>query len=365
MKGLDWSNESYVRLYRTDTPAFRRLRTEAQGIYVLILRKLDRAGTMQLDGLFPHEAVAEMIGADEGAVEKALERIMAAGLLEVNTEVDMLVDPEFLDREETTRTDMQRKRDSRAARRDLAKVGRSVMAHPSRYGTDVSHIVTDRSQPVTARHSSSQLVTPSVPSVPSFPPNEERIPTGSLVGDPDGSHDAAPDNGDLQLLTPETVQGLLEGTQTSRTRKSLARETGQAGEMKWRVLRCWEVYLGMRDFHWEDREGTSKAPGPPPILTTARRKLIREAMLRHKEAAMDREEWEKRSRTRGAGAGIWLDKWSTGEAEGNRIGEGGRRYTEPERCWGFLKQKDQVDRFSELYFETKQREAEREKDNET
>lgn len=51
MRGLDWSNTSYSRLYRQDTAAWKRLKWEAQSVYVLLLRHLDRAGCLaQLPG---------------------------------------------------------------------------------------------------------------------------------------------------------------------------------------------------------------------------------------------------------------------------------------------------------------------------
>jgi len=161
MKGLDWSNESYVRLYRADTPAWRRLHWEAQGVYMLVLRQLDRAGTMPVDGLLPFEAVAEMTGAPEDVVERALEKIVTAGFLEVNKAEDLLVDPEFLEREETAKSDAQRQRESRNHRRDRAKSSHSV--------TDQSRNVTNPSQLVTDSHGASRSVTP-IPS-PSLIPS--------------------------------------------------------------------------------------------------------------------------------------------------------------------------------------------------
>lgn len=152
MKGLDWSNESYARWYRADTPAWKRLHWEAQSIYGLILRKLDRAGTMPLDGLLPFEAVAEMTGAPEVVTERALEKIVAAGFLQINKAEDLLVDPEFLEREETPKSDAQRKRESRNHRRDRAKMSRNV--------TEQSQIVTEASRTVTGGHGASRPVTP-------------------------------------------------------------------------------------------------------------------------------------------------------------------------------------------------------------
>ena len=194
MKGLDWSNESYVRLHRSDTPAWRRLRWEAQTVYMALLRKLDRAGCMPLDGLLPFEAVAEMIACPEEVAERALQKLLLAGFLEVNQAEDVLVDPYYLEREEATMSDKQRKRESRARRRDRAIALQTV--------TDESQNVTKTSRDVTSGHERSRAVTsghsfPSVPDLPDLPEKEPPIPPegGSVRRWPDWATKAARGNG--------------------------------------------------------------------------------------------------------------------------------------------------------------------------
>jgi len=118
MRGLDWSNTPYARLYRQDTAAWKRLKWEAQAVYALLLRHLDRAGCLALDGLFPWEAVAEMTGIPDAVCERSVPALVAAGFFVEGD--DKLTDPEFLDREEATMSGAQRKRDERARRRDKA-----------------------------------------------------------------------------------------------------------------------------------------------------------------------------------------------------------------------------------------------------
>lgn len=179
MKGLDWSNESYVRLYRADTPAWRRLHWEAQGVYMLVLRQLDRAGTMPLDGLLPFEAVAVMTGAPDDVAERSLAKILTSGLLEVNKGEDLLVDPEFLEREETAMSDAMRKRESRATRRDRA-------APPQNVTTGSQNVTNShaRSRSVTASHAASRSVTPSLPclALPSCPEEGDSSEPDQVAG---------------------------------------------------------------------------------------------------------------------------------------------------------------------------------------
>lgn len=146
MKGLDWTNETWVRLYRSDSPAWKRLKWEAQSVYLGLQRKLDRAGCLSLDGLMDFEAVAEMTGCPEDVAERALPRLYQLGFLVKAEDGDMIVDPEYIERDEAASSDAQRKRDSRARRRDRT-MSRSV--------TGESQNVTEPSQPVTRGHSAS------------------------------------------------------------------------------------------------------------------------------------------------------------------------------------------------------------------
>lgn len=130
--------------------------------------------------------------------------------------------------------------------------------------------------------------------------------------------------------------------------------------MKWRIERCWSDHVGMRAIHWEWVE-YRKPPGGPPALTHLRKKIITEALRNHDAHQLTeelRDQWVETSKVRAAGVGIFLDKFLTAEKEGNKLGEGGSRYLEPERAWKIMRGKpDPVDRFADLYFERKAREA--------
>lgn len=180
MKGLDWTNETWVRVYRSDTPAWKRLKWEAQTVYLALLRKLDRAGCLSFDGLMDFEAVAEMTGCPEDVAERALERLYQLGFLARSGDGDMLVDPEYIERDEAASSDAQRKRDSRARRRDRAT---------SQNVTRASDSVTEPSRAVTRGHGESHAVTP-IPSEPSL--SEPAEPRKADSPEPAADGDSTP-----------------------------------------------------------------------------------------------------------------------------------------------------------------------------
>lgn len=171
MKGLDWTNETWVRLYRTDSPSWKRLKWEAQSVYLGLQRKLNRAGCLSLDGLLDFEAVAEMIGCPEDVAERALPRLYQLGFLVKSGDGDLIVDPEFMERDEAASSDAQRKRDSRERQRDRGM---------SRNVTPESRKVTEPSHSVTAGHTRSLRDEPSLEETI----QEEDPPLPPEVGDP-------------------------------------------------------------------------------------------------------------------------------------------------------------------------------------
>ena len=170
MKGLDWTNEKFVRTHVRDTPAWALLGWDAQNLWLQLLRKMDRAGVLPLDGsVEPWESVAAIFpAADPDSIAVALKRLIDRGWLIHDVEHGALVDPEFIERDEAPLSDAERQRKSRQNRRDRS-------AAPA---------VTKRDRSVTGGHTASQSVTPSVPSVPSVPsspsvpPEEEDVKKG-------------------------------------------------------------------------------------------------------------------------------------------------------------------------------------------
>jgi hypothetical protein len=166
---MNWSDERYVRVFTRDTADWLSLSFIAQGLFALILRKVDRAGVMQL-GRHGKRGVAITIGhpGDWSRLESGLEELLADGCVVIKGE--HLIVPNFMEAQEAAMSDAQRQRESREKR--LAKsmaeeVGLVTVVTPVT-GRDIpSQNVTTCHETggiVTACHTPSQPVTPSVPS---------------------------------------------------------------------------------------------------------------------------------------------------------------------------------------------------------
>jgi hypothetical protein len=160
---MRWEDERYVRLYTRDSADWLGLSFPAQGLFCLLLRKVDRAGLLAL-GKQGRKAIAITVGhASRWAeLEPALEELLVDGC--VRLDGDHLVIPNFLEAQEAPQSDAQRKRESRARARDLASSQNVTGA--GRNGTS-GH---ETGQKVTSGHTASHAVTPSL----AYPPVTSR-----------------------------------------------------------------------------------------------------------------------------------------------------------------------------------------------
>lgn len=162
---MRWEDERYVRVYTRDTSDWLGLSFVAQGLLCLLLRKVDRAGILDL-GKQGKRSVAIVIGhaGDWARLEPALEELLADGCVRV--EGGKLIVPNFIEAQEASMSDAQRQREHRARARDIA----SQNVTP---GHETGQNVTSVTVPVTSGHAVSQPVTPSLPNQPSQPSREE------------------------------------------------------------------------------------------------------------------------------------------------------------------------------------------------
>lgn len=165
---MDWSNERYVRVYVRDTTTWKLLGWEGQTVLMHLIRKLDRAGRLDVEGCTAEEAVQLHTGLPEDVVSKGWDAVTKRDVF-VTDESGILM-PNYLEAQEAAQSDAQRQREFRARKRDVTK--RDAIE---------SQNVTKPLQPVTSSHVESQPVTPSVPSVPNRAVPNARAPEAPLA----------------------------------------------------------------------------------------------------------------------------------------------------------------------------------------
>jgi hypothetical protein len=128
---------------------------------MLLMRKVDRAGILD-DIDDPVDDLSLMTGLPVEYVEVGMKRLLTLGVIEINN--NQLLVPNYLDAQESPRTDAQRQRERRQRRRDMAKSQNKTEQSQNKSGQ--SQDKTEASHPVTGCHAASQGVTP-IPSDPS------------------------------------------------------------------------------------------------------------------------------------------------------------------------------------------------------
>lgn len=126
---MRWEDERYVRVYTRDTTDWVALGWEAQSLFVLTMRKVDRAGILDL-GKSGVRGLAALVAMPLEVVERALPVLLADGCVVMRGTV--LVIPNFIEAQEAKQSDAQRKREQRARDRDLASEGVTNRDHSSR-----------------------------------------------------------------------------------------------------------------------------------------------------------------------------------------------------------------------------------------
>ena len=149
---MRWEDERYVRAYTRDTLEWLALGWEAHALFWELLRKVDRAGILQL-GSAGHVGISIATGIPIDVVERALPALLRDRCVTENGTT--LVIKNYIDAQEAKSSDKQRQREHRARARDLAL---------SQNVTPPAIEVTKRdekSHAVTGCHARSRAVTPS------------------------------------------------------------------------------------------------------------------------------------------------------------------------------------------------------------
>lgn len=117
---MRWEDERYVRIYTRDTPEWISLGWEAQSLFILLLRKLDRAGVLEL-GKSGARGLAALLRMPQDVTERALAALIEDGCVEQRG--SNLVVPNFIEAQESTMSPSVRQKESRERRRDLIRSG--------------------------------------------------------------------------------------------------------------------------------------------------------------------------------------------------------------------------------------------------
>lgn len=138
---MNFSDERYVRVYTRDTLTWKRLGWEGQALWLLTLRKLDRAGVLDVDGAAV-EGLAAMTGVPVEVVERCLPLLISTGTLELRG--TSLVAPRFIEAQESVKSPATRQAESRANRRDLVRAG----LDPDKRDTQIYFIQSEHGGPI-------------------------------------------------------------------------------------------------------------------------------------------------------------------------------------------------------------------------
>lgn len=114
---MNWSDERYVRLFIRDTVTWKSLKFEGQTVLMHVLRKLDRAGVLDIGSTDPVEAVHLVTDIPIDFARIGLKRCIDCGVLEVDG--DRILMPNYLDAQESIASNAARVRKYRARQKDL------------------------------------------------------------------------------------------------------------------------------------------------------------------------------------------------------------------------------------------------------
>lgn len=114
---MRWEDEPWVKLYTRETGSWMCLTWQARGIFDELMKKVDRAGIVELGRKGLH-AVAGLLRAPFSEIEPYLVELLDDGCLVL--EGDKLIMPNFVEAQDAKTSDREKKRRSRRGARDMA-----------------------------------------------------------------------------------------------------------------------------------------------------------------------------------------------------------------------------------------------------
>ncbi len=155
---MDWSDETWVKLYRRDTSDWLLLSLGARGLFCLLLRAVSRSGILELGKTGPR-AVAVYLRGEWREVEPLLAELLADGCVEIHG--TSLVIRNFVAAQEAALSEKARARVHREKMRD-SKRGEPEDANVTKRDGTITKgdgSITNRDENVTGGHAASRGVT--------------------------------------------------------------------------------------------------------------------------------------------------------------------------------------------------------------
>jgi len=110
---MRWPDEVWIKLYTRDEPDWMAMSWQARGLFVLLMRAVDRAGILSLKGKQKLKAVAVTVRAQWMEIEAPLQELLDDGCVRYSEIEGKLWIPNFVDAQTSTMSDVGRKRKSR------------------------------------------------------------------------------------------------------------------------------------------------------------------------------------------------------------------------------------------------------------
>jgi hypothetical protein len=183
---MRWEDEQFVKVYVRDTGDWLALGWEAQALFLLLLRKADRAGVLRA-GRAKVRGLAALAGMPLEVVERALPALLEDGCLQ-ECEGGYII-PNYIEAQEARQTDRARKQLQRERDRDTSIAsGQSAMARDA-----LDAPPRRESHGVTRRHTASHGVTLRLDETRRDESNNPPLPPSGGDGDEETSSSAEPE----------------------------------------------------------------------------------------------------------------------------------------------------------------------------
>ena len=184
---MNFDDERFVKIYPRNTTNWKLLGWEGRCVLMMLLREVDRAGCLDIEGGM--EGLALLLDLPPDVTERGFASCVKRGSVVQNGNTAII--PNFVKAQEARQTDRVRQAESRARRRELGMMSQ-IVTNDARTVTDCDQT----SHAVTASHTPSHDVTLRREQIRSEENRSELLPKTPA------QRDVSPGQGSLALSTP-------------------------------------------------------------------------------------------------------------------------------------------------------------------